>query len=192
MKTTAFRNVLAAPSLLAIGASLALAACGADAPDAEETVPAAEEAPAAEIATAEIKDTEGNVVGTAMITGEDGALRVNVDVEGLPPGPHGAHIHAVGDCSAPDFSSAGGHWNPGDTNHGTNSEPPNPHAGDIGNLEIGESGAGSLTNTSDGTWAGLFDEDGSAFVIHADADDMESQPSGNAGARLACGIFVRS
>lgn len=177
-------------SILAIGASLAVAACGSSGEPAGEATPAAEEAAPAKTATAELKDTEGNVVGTATVSGEDGALTVDVSVEGLTPGLHGAHIHTTGDCSAADFTSAGGHWNPNGTNHGTESEEPHPHAGDTGNIEVGEDGTGTLSGTSDGTWAGLFDEDGSAFVIHANADDMKSQPSGAAGPRVACGVFV--
>lgn len=175
---------------IAIGASLALAACSsADEEPAGEATMAAEEG-AGQSATAELTDTEGNLVGMVTISGEDGALNVMVSGESMPEGLHGAHIHETGDCSAADFTSAGGHWNPGGTNHGPDSEAPNPHAGDIGNLEIAADGMGMLNGTSDGTWAGLLDEDGSAFVIHADADDMMSQPSGNAGARIACGVIT--
>lgn len=178
--------------LLALAAPLALAACGdASEPAGEATVAPEPMETASQSATAELKDAEGNVVGMAMITGEDGTLMVEVTGENMPAGTHGAHIHTTGDCSASDFTSAGGHWNPGETNHGSMSEAPNPHAGDIGNLEIAEDGTGTLSGTSSGTWAGLFDEDGSAFVIHADADDMTSQPSGNAGARIACGVFAK-
>ena len=177
-------------SVLAIATSLALAACGGTQEPADEATPAAEQTAPAKTATAELKDTEGKVIGTATVSGEDGALKVEVSVNGLPAGTHGAHIHTTGDCSAPDFKSAGGHWNPDNTHHGIESDSPNPHAGDIGNIEVDENGVGTLSGVSAGTWAGLFDEDGSAFVIHADADDMKSQPSGNAGARVACGVFT--
>ncbi|WP_144096233.1 superoxide dismutase family protein [Croceicoccus sediminis] len=181
-------------SILALAAPFALAACGDSAEPAGEATmdPAAAETAEAQTATAELKDTEGNVVGNVTVTGEDGALMVEVNAMNMPAGMHGAHIHETGDCSAGDFASAGGHWNPDNKNHGPNSEPPNPHAGDIGNIEIAEDGTGTLSNTSSGTWAGLMDADGSAFVVHADADDKESQPSGNAGARIACGVFVSS
>ncbi len=106
--------------VLCLFAGTALAACAAepeaadtetmgDAPMADVNVPD----PAMQSATAELRDTQGNVVGTATVTGSDGALLVKVAVEGLPAGTHGAHIHTTGDCSATDFASAGGHWNPG-------------------------------------------------------------------------------
>ncbi|AKM10231.1 superoxide dismutase family protein [Croceicoccus naphthovorans] len=180
------------PAVASIALAASLAACsGSEEPAGEATAEPVAEETASELGTAELKDAEGNVVGVAMVTGTDGALNVKIDVDGLPAGTHGAHIHTTGDCSAADFTSAGGHWNPTEANHGTESEAPNPHAGDTGNIEIDENGAGTLSNTSTGTWAGLFDTDGSAFVIHADADDMKSQPSGNAGARIACGVFVK-
>lgn len=179
-------------SILALAAPFALTACGDSGEPAGEATMASEpaETAAAQSAMAELKDTDGNVVGNVTVTGEDGALMVEVSGMNMPAGMHGAHIHETGDCSATDFTSAGGHWNPDNTNHGPNSSPPNPHAGDIGNLEIADDGTGTLSNTSSGTWAGLLDTDGSAFVVHADADDKESQPSGNAGARIACGVFV--
>ncbi len=141
------------------------------------------------VATAQLLDATGKVVGLATITGTDGDLKVRVAVEGLPAGVHGAHIHTTGTCTAPDFTSAGGHWNPKGTNHGTMSAPPHPHAGDTGNITVNSAGTGLLTGTSDGTWAGLLDADGSAFVVHADPDDQTTQPTGNAGGRIACGVF---
>ncbi|RVQ69302.1 superoxide dismutase family protein [Croceicoccus ponticola] len=184
--------ISAKASVFAMMAPFALSACGEVADHAVEATPAPEmfENPAAQSAIAELKDVAGNVVGMVTVTGNDGALAVKVIANNLPKGLHGAHIHATGDCSAADFTSAGGHWNPNATNHGLDSAPPHPHAGDTGNIEIGEDGTGTLTGTSDGTWAALFDADGSAFVVHAAPDDMKSQPAGNAGARIACGVFV--
>jgi len=176
---------------IALVAGLALSACNSGSEPAVTESPAATEAVQPETASAELVDTAGKAVGTATITGTDGNLMVEVKVNDLPPGTHGAHIHTTGDCSAADFTSAGGHWNPANVNHGTESDAPHPHAGDIGNIEVGEDGTGTLSNTSNGTWAELFDADGAAFVIHADADDMKSQPSGNAGARIACGVFSK-
>jgi len=141
------------------------------------------------VATAQLLDANGKVVGLATVTGTDGDLKVRVAVEGLPAGVHGAHIHAVGTCTAPDFTSAGGHWNPTNANHGTMSAAPNPHAGDTGNMTVNAAGTGLLSGSSNGTWTGLLDADGSAFVIHADPDDQTTQPTGNAGARIACGVF---
>ncbi|GGD78616.1 superoxide dismutase family protein [Croceicoccus mobilis] len=177
-------------SLFAAASALALSACGEPAdttPETETAEPA--EAPA-QTATAMLKDTDGNDVGTATATETADGLAIALNVTGMPAGEHGAHIHTTGDCSAADFTSAGGHWNPMDVNHGTESEAPNPHAGDMPNLVVAEDGTGTLEATSNGTFAGLMDEDGSAFVVHANADDYMSQPSGDAGPRLACGVFT--
>lgn len=141
------------------------------------------------VATATLKDTSGKIVGTATATEMPLGLAVAVAVRGLPAGTHGAHIHTKGDCSAADFTSAGGHWNPDNTNHGTLSEMPHPHAGDLSNIVIATDGTGNLTGTSKGTFAALMDADGAAFIVHADPDDYKTQPTGNAGARIACGVF---
>ena len=177
----------------ALVAGTALAACSQEADPAEEL---ANDTDVTEVrsASAELMDTEGNMVGTALVTeSEDNSgLLVHVAVDNLPPGLHGFHIHTTGDCSAADFTSAGGHWNPDNTNHGINSEAPNPHAGDLPNLLIEDSGAGAIDAASNGTFDGLMDEDGSAIVIHAGEDDYVSQPSGDAGARIACGVLTAS
>ena len=174
---------------LAAASLLALAACdsAAEAP-AEEATPTEEAAPLS--ASATLVDTAGNEVGTVTATDNGGTLAISLSVNGLPEGEHGAHIHTTGDCSAADFTSAGGHWNPGETNHGVNSEAPNPHAGDLPNLVIDAEGNGTLEAVSSGSMAGLLDDDGAAFIVHADPDDYQSQPTGNAGARLACGVFA--
>lgn len=174
---------------LTLAATIALAACSGAEETAEDAAPMVEETAAPATASATLNDAEGNPVGTVTATESEGGLAISLTVNGLPAGPHGAHIHETGDCSASDFTSAGGHWNPAGTNHGTMSEAPNPHAGDFVNLEVAEDGTGMLEGASNGTLAGLLDADGSAFVIHADPDDYESQPSGNAGARIACGVF---
>lgn len=180
----------AATTILASVGALALAACGQEpAPADTETEMPVEEV-ATQTATAVLKDAEGNEVGTVTATGHDDMLMISVSASGLPEGEHGAHIHQTGDCSASDFTSAGGHWNPTDANHGSESEAPNPHAGDLPNLTIAADGTGSMEGTSSGSFAGLMDEDGSAFIIHADPDDYKTQPTGNAGARLACGVFT--
>lgn len=188
----------AATTVLAGISALALTACGQD-PAPAETDMAAEtemDMPAddamAQTATAVLKDTNGNEVGTVTATGSGEMLMLSINAMGMPEGEHGAHIHTTGDCSASDFTSAGGHWNPTDVNHGTESAEPNPHAGDLPNLTIAADGTGSMEGTSTGTFEGLMDADGSAFVIHADPDDYQSQPSGDAGARIACGVFTAS
>lgn len=144
-------------------------------------------------ATAEIRDPSGNVLGFANFT-EDAAGRVHVSVhvQGLTPGQHGLHLHAVGAC-APDFAAAGGHFNPGGHQHGLDN-PAGPHAGDLPNLDVNRAGIGRLNATvervtlSPGPLS-LFDLDGSAVVIHAAPDDQVSQPIGGSGARVACGVI---
>ncbi len=132
------------------------------------------------IATGDIIDAQGTRIGTATFTALGGDnVRVDVEVSGLTPGKHGAHIHAVGSCTAPAFTSAGGHFNPDGHEHGRKSDL-GPHAGDLRNLVSLGSGANSL-----------FDADGSAIVIHAAEDDELTQPIGNSGARVACGVIGR-
>ena len=116
-------------------------------------------------------------------------MGVSLDASALPPGTHGAHIHMVGRCDAPDFTTAGGHWNPTSKQHGT-MNPAGPHEGDLPNLIVGTDGRGTLAITIPGaTMAGLLDADGSAMVVHAGADDLRTDPSGNSGGRIACGVF---
>jgi Cu-Zn family superoxide dismutase len=143
-------------------------------------------------AVAMLKTADGADAGTATVTGADGGLHVTVNATGLPEGTHGVHIHMTGQCEGPTFASAGGHWNPTDAHHGVdNLESPKPHMGDLPNMEVGGDGTGALDATIEGaTMAGLMDADGAAFVVHAKADDLKSDPSGNSGDRIACGVFT--
>ena len=124
-----------------------------------------------------------------------GSFQVIVEAGNLPEGPHGTHIHAVGKCTAPDFASAGPHWNPAGRQHGR-LNPPGPHLGDLPNLEVRENGTGRVDfdlPVPTGTPADanpLLDADGTAIVIHAAADDERTDPAGNSGARIACGAFA--
>jgi len=134
-----------------------------------------------------------SVKGTATFTQQgDDAVKIVVELENVSPGSHGIHIHETGDCSAPDFSSAGAHFAPVQDPHGGPSEGPR-HAGDLGNVEIGEGGSGKL----EGTFQGLTVADGPrsvvgrALVLHADPDDLKTQPSGNSGGRIGCGVIGR-
>lgn len=141
-------------------------------------------------ATALLKTADGKDAGHATAREVKGGLRITIEATGLPAGQHGAHVHTTGACDAPDFKTAGGHWNPTGHQHGS-MNPQGPHEGDLPNLAIGKNGRGVLgVNLPGATMDGLLDADGSAIVIHADVDDMKTDPSGNSGARIACGVFV--
>jgi len=129
--------------------------------------------------------------GSAIFIKAGSQIDLQVTVQQAPAGTHAVHIHENGDCSAPDASSAGGHWNPTGEDHGEWDVAPH-HLGDIGNLEVGEDGEGSLSLSTDkwsmGTGA---DNDilGKAVIVHAAADDFTSQPTGAAGGRIGCGVI---
>lgn len=155
-------------------------------------VPFTSVAPAA---VAQLRDANGRTVGNAVLVQDNGSVRVLVDVAGLPPGQKGVHIHAVGRCEAPSFESSGEHFNPTNAQHGS-ANPRGPHAGDLPNISIDAKGRGHLEATlarvSLETGArSLFDADGSALVIHADPDDLRTDPAGNSGPRIACGEIRR-
>ena len=145
-------------------------------------------------ATADLLDTSGKQVGTLTLRdAAGGAVVIEGQLQGLGSGAHGIHFHAVGQCDAAGaFASAGAHFNPSSRKHGLES-PEGPHAGDLPNLAIATDGRGNFrTNTtrvSLGTdAASLLDADGSAVVVHAAQDDQRTDPSGNSGARIACGV----
>lgn len=141
-------------------------------------------------ATATLRTADGTDVGTASANEVAGGLRFTIDAKAMPAGTHGAHVHMTGRCDAPDFTTAGGHWNPTNMKHGA-MNPQGPHEGDLPNLIIGTDGRGTLGITIPGaTIAGLLDADGSALVVHAAADDLMTDPSGNSGGRIACGVFA--
>jgi Cu-Zn family superoxide dismutase len=146
-------------------------------------------------ARAELRNAGGQVVATATFTQVGGAVRVLVEATGLPPGPKGVHIHAVGKCDPPDFTTAGSHFNPGGKEHGS-LNPKGPHAGDLPNITVGQDGRGRMESTTEQVTLlsapnSVFDADGSALVIHAAADDFKTDPTGNSGARIACGVIVK-
>lgn len=176
---------LPTPALLAVtGLSIALAGCGAKAPIATATPPT----PYAE---AILYNGAGKRVGIATLTPANGHLNGTVQVTGgLTPGNHGMHIHAIGKCTLPDFTSAGGHFNPDGKEHGLQN-PNGSHAGDLPTIVANAQGAGKTTVIAHTTLETLLDEDGASLVIHADADDMKSDPTGNSGGRVICGVFYR-
>jgi len=144
-------------------------------------------------AMADIVDGQGQTKGRAMLMqGKDG-IHVTVEGVGLPPGVHAVHIHTTGACTAPDFKSAGGHWNPTMKEHGSEN-PAGHHMGDIPNMTVASDGTGKLQAVIPGAMLKdgdkpLLDADGAAIVIHAAADDYKTDPTGNAGGRIACGII---
>lgn len=177
---------------LIAAAPLALIACGETAeqpaaPEMEETGTGA----VGEQAVATLETAEGEPAGTATATVSDDVINVVLAVQNIPAGEHGVHVHMVGACDAPDFTSAGSHWNPTGQTHGLEGNG-GQHAGDMPNLTVNEQGTGTLEYTLQGgaTFDGLMDADGSAFVIHADADDQQTDPSGESGGRIACGVFT--
>lgn len=183
-------RVLIVSALLIAGLA---AGCAKEEAPAPETAPAPEPAPEAAApatAGATFASLDGGIKGTATFTETGAGVEIHVEVDGAPPGTHGFHIHQTGDCSAEDFTSAGGHFNPTGVPHG-GPEDPERHAGDLGNIEIGEDGSGHLMLVSDQITvaAGPTSVVGKAVILHADPDDLISQPTGAAGARLACGVI---
>lgn len=146
------------------------------------------------VARAQLLGGDQTEYGEVIAAQGDGRLIVNVNAKNMSPGPHGIHIHAIGKCEGPDFKSAGGHWNPTEKEHGFENEK-GAHMGDLFNLDIGEDGTGSLEATIEGGSlkegdSALLDSDGAVFVVHEGSDDLKSDPSGESGGRLACGVFV--
>lgn len=141
-------------------------------------------------ATASLNPTEGNnVQGSVTFTQTGDAVQVEGDISGLTEGMHGFHIHEKGDCSAPDASSAGGHFNPNNNEHGARTDSVR-HMGDLGNIEADAQGNASISFTDSVL---VFNQIISkAVIVHAGEDDLTSQPSGAAGSRVACGVIERT
>lgn len=145
-------------------------------------------------ASAQLESRSGSTLsGVAAFTEDSGKVTLRLSVSGASPGRHGVHLHETPDCSAPDASSAGGHWNPADEQHGAFDAPPT-HLGDLGNLDVAADGTGALERTSE-RWSlntGLpNDVVGRAVVIHDAVDDLQSQPAGNSGGRIGCGVIAK-
>lgn len=145
-------------------------------------------------ATATLRDAGGAAKGIATFRQTAGGLQVMVRATGMAPGPKGLHFHMTGKCDAPDFTTAGAHWNPSAMKHGKDSGM-GPHMGDLPNIEIGADGTGAVETTIAGaTLTGgatpLLDADGAAIIIHAGPDDYRTDPSGNSGGRIACGVVT--
>jgi Cu-Zn family superoxide dismutase len=145
-------------------------------------------------AVATLEATKGNsAAGTVTFTQKGDKVTMAAKVTGLTPGQHGFHIHEKGDCSSGDGMSAGGHFNPGAKAHG-NPAVPDHHAGDMPMLDADASGNASLTADLDGVTIGGAAADivGKAVIVHKDPDDFKTQPTGNSGARVACGVIRKS
>ena len=185
--------------LLAIGgAPLALAAC---ATDGDTTEPAAGADGGAIVSTigpprlnADLRDSGGRTRARATVEQAGDSLRVRIEATAMSPGSYGVHVHNAGRCDPPAFTTAGPHWNPTGQMHGKDN-PRGMHKGDLPNLMVGADGRGSLEYTiphailSGMLPTKLVDEDGAAVVIHARPDDYRTDPSGNSGDRIACGVL---
>lgn len=183
----------AAFSSVALMAALSACAMSDGAPSSSASSSASGDGPSA---SATLLGGDGAARGTAKIVQTTDGLQVSVAAIGLTPGVHAAHVHTTGLCTGPDFTSAGGHWNPAGKQHGMEN-PAGSHIGDMPNMTVGADGTGTLTYTikggmlSGGTTP-LLDADGAAVVVHALPDDYKSDPAGKAGDRIACGVLAAS
>jgi Cu-Zn family superoxide dismutase len=146
-------------------------------------------------AKADLLNTKGAPVGTAVFTEKANGVQLDLKASNLPPGLHGFHIHTVGRCEAPDFKSAGAHFNPEGKQHGWDN-PRGHHLGDLQNLDVGPDGRANVRVMVPGVTLregpnSLFHEGGTSLVIHEKPDDGKTDPAGNAGARIACGVIIR-
>lgn len=187
-------------TLFITACALVVAGCGSKDNATADSAAMAESAAAAAAAaataptagaTAAVMDAAGHELGTLTLADGTGGISVSGTLKGLAPGDHGIHLHAVGTCEGPAFTTAGGHFNPTNKMHGTDN-PQGPHFGDMMNITAGADSTATVQLTSKGGTLHaadmLMDADGSAIVVHAKADDYKTDPSGNSGDRVACGV----
>ena len=143
----------------------------------------------------DLHDGQGNGVGSAELSPAASGVNIRLDLKGLPAGEHAIHVHSAAKCEGPAFTTAGGHLNPDMKHHGLQN-PDGPHAGDMPNFTVAADGTAKTTVVAPGVTMGddshsIFSNGGTALVIHEKADDMKSDPAGNAGARIACGVIAK-
>jgi len=166
-------------------AAISLSACATVPTNPSETM----------LATATLTNATGQNVGTAEIVQIGAGAVLRARIVGQTAGDHGIHLHTTGKCETPGFTSAGGHLNPSGHQHG-NLNPAGPHVGDLPNIAAAPDGSGMIESPMLGKpaeiLANTFDADGTAVVLHAGPDDYKTDPSGNSGGRIACGILIRA
>ncbi len=181
------------PLLVVPALAMALAAC--EASEAPVDQPTAEAEQPALLGGTTINLADGGDAGSAELNAAGDKVTISITLANLPEGTHAVHLHTTGTCEGPDFTSAGPHLNPGMKEHGTEN-PAGAHLGDLPNAVIGADGSGSISATLRGTreevLSAIFDEDGTAVVVHEGEDDYVTDPSGDAGGRIACGVLSQT